>query len=142
MGAFLNRVGKELKTIRGCFSVAMQQARQSEIDALYRRCFRERNGLGDTSPIHLRGNGLDTKELITRLGIGLRTFRSCCSETHRMARLSEIEVPARRIVHELKGAGPDGAGELVPILEEKVASKEAPEGTHVEGIHPPLVKTG
>jgi hypothetical protein len=34
MGTFLERVGKGLKTICGCFSVAMQQARQSEIDVL------------------------------------------------------------------------------------------------------------
>lgn len=142
MGTFLERVGKGLKTICGCFSVAMQQARQSEIDVLSRRSFRERNGLGDPSPTHLRGTGLGTKELMTRLGIGLRTFQSCCSEATRIAEKSEIDVPARRIFHELQGAGPDGTDGSAPVLEEEVVHKEVPRETHVEWRERSVVKAG
>jgi hypothetical protein len=142
MGTFLKRIGTGLKTVCGCVSVAMEQARQSEIDVLSRRSFRERNGLGDPSPTHLRETGLGSKELMTRLGIGLRTFQSCCSEANRNAEKSEIDVSARRIFHELQGAGPEGGEESGPILEKKVASKEVPRETPLEGIEPSLVEAG
>ncbi len=142
MVTFFKKVNDGLKTICGCVSVAMHQARQSEADGLSRRSFRERNGLGDPTLDHHRETGLGVKELMTRLGIGLRTFQSCCSEANRNAEKSEIDVPARRIFHELQGVGPDSAGGPGPILEEEVARKEIPRQTHVEGIKPSLVETG
>jgi hypothetical protein len=69
MGTFLERVGKGLKTICGCFSVAMQQARQSEIDVLSRRSFRERNGLGDPSPVWVSACGLSRAAVPRQLGL-------------------------------------------------------------------------
>lgn len=142
MGKILNRVNTELKTLCGCFSVAMQQARQSEIDVLSRRSFRHRNGLGDSPPAHLRDTGLAMNELMTRLGIGLRTFQSCCSEAQRRAEQGEIDTTARRFYQEMQRAARKGEEGTDPIPGKEIAGVDGPGEMHADWRDRLLEKAG
>jgi hypothetical protein len=107
----IKRVFTRLQTICRCFSVAIRQAEESEIDTPSPRRFRRLDEPGEAPSAHLRNDASGLKELMTRAGIGLQTFRNCCAQANLQARQSEIDVPARRRFRELsmKGMLPTGA---------------------------------
>jgi len=105
----IKSVSPRVKTFGRVFSVAFQQARQSEIDVLSKRSFRKRYESGDDYLAHPGDKGSHDEMPATQANSGLRTILSCCSEANRQAMQSEIDVLTRRRFREFREAGgPEG----------------------------------
>ncbi len=107
----IKRLMTGLQTILRCFSVAIRQAEESEIDNPSARRFRRLNGTGGAPSSPLQGETSGLREVMTRAGIALQTFRNCCAQANRQARQSEIDVPARRRFREMSVQGILNAGD-------------------------------
>lgn len=101
----IKRVIAGLQTICRCFSVAIRQATEGEIDTPSARRFRRFYEPEEAPPTHRQDTGLGLEELITRAAVGLRTFRDCCIQANRQSRQIEIDIPARRRFREVYEAG-------------------------------------
>jgi len=99
-----------VKTFGRVFSVAFRQARQSEIDVLSKRSFRERYESKDDSPAH-PGDTRSHDDMLTAKGNGrLHAIWRCWSEANQQAMQSEIDILARRrgFREFREAAGPEG----------------------------------
>lgn len=106
----IERKSSRLQTIRRCISVALQQARQSEIENPSKRSFRSLYESGNTPAAQARNTSPGGKDLVTRAGIGLQTFLDCCSEANQRARESEMDVLVRRFYRESRETGSKNRG--------------------------------
>jgi hypothetical protein len=113
----IKRVITGLQTICRCFSVAIRQAGESEIDSPSARRFRRLYEPAVAPFGNAQEKDPGMKELTTRIGVGLRTFRNCCAQANLQARQSEFDIPARRRFRELSMQGMLSAGAAPDIGE-------------------------
>lgn len=95
--------GEGVKTFGRVCSVALRQARQSEIDVLAKGRIRERHGAGEEFFTHVRHTGAHGSDGVGRASERLRTIRRCWTEASRQSTQSEMDVLARwrfRAFHE------------------------------------------
>lgn len=105
MDAVSSRVNSQLQTIRRCISVAFQQARQSEIEVPLKRQFRLPYETGNAPAADQRDSSPGKRDLLTRTGAELKTFRKSFSEAIRQARLVENDRFAQKHYGRLFRAG-------------------------------------
>ncbi len=108
----LKNFGEGVKAFGRMCSVAIRQARQSEIDVLSRGRIRERYGAGAESSTRPRHT-----EAVARAGNGVHVIRRCWAEANRQATQSEIDVLARRrfrAFHEPGGSDGVARGQKPP----------------------------
>lgn len=71
------RLCRKMHPICNCFSVALKQAREAEIDVPAKRRFRLIFASGDTSPDLQQDAGISAREAAARSRIGLKAFLDC-----------------------------------------------------------------
>ena len=132
----IGRVGSRLQTIRRCLSVAFHQARQAEIEVPSKRRFRLLCEAGNAPAAPLDETNPGGKYLVTRAGVGLKTFLRCCSEANQRARQSEIDVLARRSYPKFHETGSKGTGFQGSELEKAESSADDQRAAHQGGSGP------
>ena len=128
-----------LQTIRRCISVALQQARQSEIEVPSKRSFRPMYEAGNTPAAHPHDTSPGGNDLVARAGAGLKTFLNCCSEANQQARQSEIDVLVRRFYRESLERGSERTEFQSSGPKERESSEEEQRVPHEGGADPSLV---
>jgi len=85
-----------MQPICNCFSVAMKQAREAEIDVPSKRRFSLMYTSGEESVVRPKEKGLNIPEVVTRTGIGIRTFLDCLYDVEDRAENSLTDLEKRR----------------------------------------------
>lgn len=104
-----DRICRRMQIICNCFSTASRQAKEAEIDLPAKRSFRRIYASGDESSDLPRNAGSGLHELVSRTGIGVRTFLACLTDANHRAEQAETNVLLRRSYRGLHGPGPGSA---------------------------------
>ena len=90
-----DRVCGAMKPICDCFSVAAKQAREAEIDVPSKRRFRLFYASGDADSSLPQDAGTGLHEVVTRTGIGMRTFLNCLDDAKNRVEESRTNAHSR-----------------------------------------------
>jgi len=80
MGQWKESICGRMQTICDCISVAAKQAREAEIDIPSKRRFSLMHASGEESAVPPKEKGHSIPEVVTRIGIGIRTFLDCLDD--------------------------------------------------------------
>ena len=96
-----DRLRRKVQPVSDCFSVALSQAREAEIDVPSKRSFRKIHGSGngDGEPSQDGGNG--AREVAPRTGPGGRSILDCLDNARSRAQIGITDVSMRRSYRKL-----------------------------------------
>jgi len=77
MGKWIESVCRGMEAICNCISAAAKQAREAEIDLPSKRRFSLMYASGEESVVRPMEKDFSIPEVVTRIGIGIRTFLDC-----------------------------------------------------------------
>jgi len=96
MGKWKESICGKMQTICDCISVAAKQAREAEIDLPSKRRFSLIYASGEESVVRPKEKGHSIPEVVTRTGIGIRTFLDCLDDVEDRAENMLTDFEKRR----------------------------------------------
>jgi hypothetical protein len=90
-----DRVCGAMKPICNCFSVAVKQAREAEIDVPSKRRFRLIYASGDADSSLPQDAGTGLHEVAARTGIGMQKFLDCLDDARNQVEVSRTNARSR-----------------------------------------------
>ena len=96
MGKWKESICGKMQAICNCVSVAAKQAREAEIDLPSKRRFSLMYASGEESVVRPKEKGHSIPEVVTRIGIGIRTFLDCLNDVKDRAEINLTDLEKRR----------------------------------------------
>jgi len=96
-----DRLCRKIQPVCDCFSVALSQAREAEIDVPSKRSFRLRYAAGSGADDTPQDGSPGAREVAARTAIGVRAFLDCLDDARNRARSDITDVSVRRSYRKL-----------------------------------------